>query len=94
MNMEQEIEMLFAPLFKEFDIFFKRDEKEIGCLDERQHKKMMAIYNDVAMLYMQVLNGECEQLPQKNEMANSSDVVLNESLISKNSMRRKHTLQL
>ena len=92
--MEQEIEMLFAPLFKEFDIFFKRDEKEIGCLDERQHKKMMAIYNDVATLYMQVLNGECEQLLQKNEMANSSAVELNESLISRGSMRKKNVPQL
>ncbi len=92
--MEQEVESLFAPLFKEFDIFFKKDEKDIGCLDERQHKKMMAIYNDVATLYMQVLNGECEQLPPKNEMANSSAVELNESLISRGSMRRMKVPEL
>ncbi len=92
--MEQEVESLFAPLFKEFDIFFKKDEKDIGCLDERQHKKMMAIYNEVATIYMQVLNGEGEQSLPQNKMANSSMAVLNESLISKGSMRRMKVPEL
>lgn len=61
-----EIEMLFTPIFKEFDVFFKKEENEVGCLTEKQHKKMMSIYNDIDAIFTQVLNENVEQTADKN----------------------------
>lgn len=63
--MTHEIEMLFSPLFKEFDVFFKKEENEVGCLNGKQHKKMMAIYNDIDTIFIQVLNENVEQTADK-----------------------------
>ncbi len=92
--MKIEVETLFSPLFKQFDIFFKKEENDVGCLNEKQHKKLLSIYNDIDTIYMQVLNGEGEQLPPQNETANSSAVELNESLISRGAMRRMNVPEL
>lgn len=64
--MMHEIEMLFTPIFKEFDVFFKKEENEVGCLTEKQHKKMMSIYNDIDAIFTQVLNENVEQTADKN----------------------------
>ena len=66
LNVTHEIEMLFSPLFKEFDVFFKKEENEVGCLTERQHKKMVSIYNDIDTIFTQVLNENVEQTADKN----------------------------
>lgn len=94
MYMEQEVEKLFEPLFKEFNVFFKREENEVGCLNGKQHKKMMSIYNDVDTIFMQVLNGEVEQLPPQSEMASSSVIVLNENLLGRDSMGRQKRIDM
>ena len=66
LNVIHEIEMLFSPLFKEFDVFFKKEENEVGCLTERQHKKIVSIYNDIDTIFTQVLNENVEQTADKN----------------------------
>ena len=66
LNVTHEIESLFEPLFNEFNVFFKREENEVGCLTEKQHKKMMAIYNDIDTIFIQVLNENVEQTADKN----------------------------
>lgn len=65
LNVTHEIESLFEPLFNEFNVFFKREENEVGCLTEKQHKKMMAIYNDIDTIFIQVLNENVEQIEEK-----------------------------
>ena len=56
------IEELFNPLIDAFDMFLNIDEKEIGCLTEREHERFLADRNYYSQLFVEKLNGDMEQL--------------------------------
>ena len=76
LNVTHEIESLFEPLFNEFNVFFKREENEVGCLTEKQHKKMMSIYNDIDTIFMQIMNENVEQTKEKNICENPQTIFI------------------
>lgn len=61
------IEELFNPLIDAFDIFLNIDEKEIGCLTEREHERFLADRNYYSQLLVEKLNGSMEQLAKEHQ---------------------------
>lgn len=62
-----EIEALFIPLIETFDTFISIEEKEIGCLTEREHERVLADRNHYAQLLVEKLNGNMEQLVKEHQ---------------------------
>lgn len=62
------IEELFNSLIDAFDIFLNIEEKEIGCLNEREHERFLADRNYYSQLLVEKLNGDMEQLAKENLM--------------------------
>ena len=62
------IEELFNSLIDAFDIFLNIEEKEIGCLNEREHERFLADRNYYSQLLVEKLNGDMEQLTKENLM--------------------------
>lgn len=60
------IEELFIPFIDAFDVFLNVDEKEVGCLNEREHEKLIVDRNYYSQLFVEKLNGTIEQLAKEN----------------------------
>lgn len=60
------IEEVFVPLIDAYDVFLDVDEKEIGCLNEREHERVLADRNYYSQLLVEKLNGNTEQLVKEH----------------------------
>lgn len=61
------IEELFVPLIDAFDIFLNTEQKEIGCLDEKEYARFLADRNYYSQLLVEKLNGTMEQLVKEHQ---------------------------
>ena len=83
------IRQIIVLLHKVLDI-----EQRLGFLDDAQHEKIWGDANRYDDMRAELVRRSKKQSSPQKTTENYSDAVLNESLISKSSMRRKHTLQL
>lgn len=64
-NMAQEIDALFTPMLNAMHDFIEKDEKEIGCLSDNEHKTTIKIVNWFARLYDTKREREDEPIQHK-----------------------------
>lgn len=63
----KKIELLFKALLKAFDIFFNEEEKEVGCLTNKEHKEIIQMRNRIDDIFMQKLNSNETKKEYKSE---------------------------
>lgn len=83
------IRQIIVLLHKVLDI-----EQRLGFLTDAQHEKIWSDANRYDDMRAELVSRSKKQSSPQKATENYSGAILNESLISKSSMRRKHTLQL
>lgn len=62
-----QIEELFTPLIEAYDTFLRIDDKELGCLNEIEYKRVLADRNYYAQLLVEKMNEMWESIIAKDE---------------------------
>ena len=95
MNVAQEIDELFIPTLNSLHDFMEMEEKEIGCLSEKEHRIAIKIVNWFARLYDMKREREDEPIEHKPKQAQTnyfySDIV---GMNIEMDMKHSHNMQM
>ena len=75
--MAQEIDELFTPMLNAINDFIEKDEQEVGCLSDREHKTTIKIVNWFARLYDTKREREDEPIQHQPKQA-SPNILYND----------------